>query len=143
MAASWEAQLEAEGLAPLGPKNALPSKFRAMTAVEIDAYTKAVERWQAWAFGVLETHVFWNDHEREVWRLYAQGVSTRRIPAMVAALASGTRHRDTMTKRFVSSGRPGSRARIQVLIARIKREHPGPPSPWTRRQLAPVRKDPA
>lgn len=134
--------LQAEGLGELSAKSALSSKFRTMTAVELEAYTKAVEAWQAWAYRVLAEHLWWNDHEREIWRLYAEGVPTRAIPARVAATASRRRRRDPRSQRVVSDGRPSSRFAIQRIIARVKAEHPGPTSPWRRRQLAPASAEP-
>jgi hypothetical protein len=131
--AHWEQALKAEGLGVVGDKSALSSKFRAMTAVELEAHVDAVEAWQTWAYRVLAQRRWQNDHERAIWRLYAQGVPTRRIVALVARTAARSQQRDGITKRFMASGRPGARSKIMVVIARVRAEHPGPPNPWTGR----------
>ena len=84
---------------------------------------------------MLVKHRWVNSYQRQVWKLYAEGVSTRDIPARVAGLACYSRIRSTEAQRFVSSGRPRSRYAIQRIIAAVKREHPGPPSPWAIRSL--------
>jgi len=128
--AHWERLLEADGLGVASKRNALPSKFRAMTAVELEAHVDAVETWQTWAYRVLRDHRWQNDHERAIWRHYAQGVSTRRLTALVAQTAARVQRRDSATKRFVASGRPGARSKIMAVIARVRLQHPGPPNPW-------------
>lgn len=134
----WEAKLDAEGLGVAGPKTALSSKFRAMTDVEIHAFRLAVEEWQAWAQRVLRAYRWPNTHQRHVWELYAQGVSTRQIPAHVRGTAARPM-RNSESKCWHAEGRPGSRRHIQRLLAQVAAAHPGPPNPWTRRTVAPAR----
>lgn len=135
----WEAKLDAAGLGVVGDKTALSSKFRSMTAVEIHAFTRAVEEWQAWAQRVLREHKWPNDHQRRAWQLYAEGVSTRKIPRLIAGTAA-RRMRSSDTKRWCSEGRPGSRRCVQRIFAAVIAAHPGPPNPWTRRAVAPARR---
>jgi hypothetical protein len=131
--AHWERLLEADGLGVASKRNALPSKFRAMTAVELEAHVDAVETWQTWAYRVLRDHRWRDGRHREIWRLYAQGMSTRKLSAVVARIATRPQLHDSETKRFSSGGCPGSRSKIMALIARVSAEYPGPPNPWTGR----------
>lgn len=118
--ARLESRLRREGLAPLPPKNALPSKFRSMTSEQIEAHVAVVDRWQRWAFEVLEEFPFANAHQRRIWELYAQGRPWREIAAKVHS---------------------GSRGR---LIARVKAHYPDrPTNPWSRSLVAEAEADDA
>lgn len=136
-AADWEAFLADEDLRAVGAKSALSSKFRSMTEVELDAYIYQVHVWQTWAFNVLKTYPFPNDHQRQIWALYANAIPTRKIPALVAETATGKQTRRRKDKRFTSDGRPGSYRRIMEIVARIKAAYPDrPPNPWDKAETA-------
>lgn len=114
--ASYEAQLAAEGLAPLDTRDSrTPDGFRDsrhINARDIEESAAAVEAWRAWAAAVDRAYPFRKRSQRAVWRLYAQGVSVRDIPAKRGG---------------------GDFREVARTIARIKaKSPPGPPNPWHR-----------
>jgi hypothetical protein len=50
-----------------------------MPEVEITSAREAIESWQAWAKGVLESHKFDTPRQRRIWGLYADGKTYREI----------------------------------------------------------------
>jgi len=92
-----------------------------MTADQVSAYVAAVERWQAWATGVLQAHQWRNRHHRHVWELYAGGTPMRDIPALVKQRRCDRR-----------DGRGSSRASVERIIAAVNAVYPERPRhPWS------------
>lgn len=84
------------------------------TLTDVEDAAAAVSDWRAWADQVYATYPFRKQSQRTVWKLYAEGVPMRDIPARRGA---------------------GDLREVARTIAHIKaKSPPGPPNPWYRGQ---------
>lgn len=84
MVRDWEALLKAEGLGHLdGVCGATSGRHEFPVETSHVAMSDAVTMWQNWALGVLDTHAFTNERQREIWTHYASGKSYGQIQALV------------------------------------------------------------
>lgn len=135
----WEEVLEAEGLGVLDETERL-HKFRDMTAAQVDALVTAVETWQAWANGVLDSFPFANDHQRLVWSLYAEGCPTRDIPYRLRTgdFAVGSQRARNRLGQFVWAPCSVALRSIERFIADVKSHYPDRPrNPWRQKETTP------
>lgn len=117
---AYEAILAQEGLSPDAAEAGQWSDYRAgMAASTFEDAAASVDAWKAWAAEVERTYPFRKRRQRAVWKLYAQGVLVRDIPAR---LGSAWTNANAVRE-------------VKTTIARIKaKSPPGPPNPWYRGQ---------